>query len=76
MYVVSISVEKRAKTVPDIQSTLTKYGDSITTRLGIHDPGEKSKGIMIVTYVGENIEEFVEELNSLDELLNVNFMEV
>lgn len=75
MYVISIAVDSRKEIVPEVQSVLTKRGDKIITRLGIHDPGEKNKGIMILTYIGEDIEEFIEELNTLDSL-NVNFMEI
>jgi len=76
MYIVSISIDKRAKEIPDVQEVLTKNGGNITTRLGIHDPDEERKGLIIVTYIGENIEEFIEELNSIDELISINFMEV
>lgn len=74
MYIVSISVEKREKEVPGVQETLTRYGDNILARLGVHNCEKERKGLIIVVYEAENIEEFVEELNQIDNV-TVNFME-
>lgn len=75
MYIVSIAVDNRVETIPDVQGVFTKYGKNIITRLGIHNPDKPYEGIMIISYVGENIEEFVEALNMLNDT-KVNFMEV
>lgn len=75
MHIVSISVDNRLETIPDVQSVLTKYGKNIITRLGIHDPDKLYKGIVIISYIGDNIEKFVEELNTLKDV-DINFMEV
>ena len=73
MYIVSIKVEKRHKEVPEIQSILTKYGESIDTRLGIHT--KDKQGLIVVVYSKENVEQFVEELNSIGNITS-NYMEV
>ena len=72
MYIVSIKVEKRDKEVPEIQNILTKYGEAIDTRLGIHT--KDKHGLIIVVYSEENIEQFVEELNAIGDV-EANFME-
>ena len=72
MYIVSINVEKRDKEVPEIQSVLTKYGEAIDTRLGIHT--KDKHGLIIVVYSKENVEQFAEELNAIGDV-EVNFME-
>ncbi len=65
MYIVSISVNSRNLVVPEIQNVLTKYGEKISTRLGIHDSTRENRGIIIVSYVEEDVEQFVEELNGI-----------
>jgi metal-responsive CopG/Arc/MetJ family transcriptional regulator len=66
MYIVAIQNDTRKENACELQDVLTDFGDNITTRLGIHDPDEKNKGIIIVTYIKEDIEKFVETLNSID----------
>jgi ACT domain-containing protein len=66
MYIVGIENDMRKENASEIQNVLTNHGEKITTRLGIHDPGEENKGLIIVTYIDEDIEEFIEELNMID----------
>lgn len=73
MYVVSIMIEKRKKTVPKVQEVLTKYGDGIHSRLGVHTI-ELEKEYIIILYTGEHIEEFAEELKENENVI-VNYMD-
>ena len=75
MYLVSITNQNRKQSVPEVQEILTKYGKNITTRLGIRDPEDEKRGIIVVTYDGENVDEFVETLNMIQSV-NVNYMEM
>ncbi len=75
MYIVSISIEHREKCVPEVQEVLTRYGENISTRLGIHNPEKENTGVIILSYVGENVEEIAEELNGIPEV-TANFMEI
>ncbi len=75
MYIVSISIEHREKCVPEVQEVLTRYGENISTRLGIHNPEKENTGVIILSYVGENVKEIAEELNEIPEV-TANFMEV
>ena len=75
MYIVSISTDSRMKNISEVQECLTKYGSNITTRLGIHNPSKENTGVVIVSYMAENIEEFAEELNTINGAY-INFMEV
>lgn len=74
MYIVSISIDNRKECIPEVQEVLTRYGKNITTRLGLHDPKKENKGIIIVAYQEDNVEEFIEELNCLPKS-DVNYME-
>jgi len=74
MYVISISIDKREQEVPDIQGILTNYGKGVVARLGLHCCEEENQGLILVVYKGENIEEFVEELNTINNI-TVNYME-
>ena len=75
MYIVSVSTDARTENIPEVQEVLTQYGKNITTRLGIHNPDKENTGVIIITYVSEDVEEFVETLNSIHDV-TANFMEV
>lgn len=75
MYLVSIKNQNREETAAEVQALLTRYGENITTRLGIRDPKNDKKGIIIVTYNQEDVEDFIEDLNKIHEV-EVNYMEV
>lgn len=72
MYIVSITVDKRDKEIPDVQSVLTEYGENIEARIGLHNTSKE--GLIIVVYNKENVDEFIEELNSIGNV-SVNYME-
>lgn len=74
MYVVSISVDNRIEDACNVQEILTKYGKNINARLGIQNPKGDNTGIIVVIYTEENIDEFVEELNSIKNVI-ANYME-
>ena len=75
MYLISIKNQNRKETAAEVQALLTRYGENITTRLGIRDPENDKKGIIIVTYNQEDVENFIEDLNKIHEV-EVNYMEV
>ena len=72
MYIVSIKVEKRESKIPDVQRILTNYGEAIDTRLGVHT--KDNQGLIIVLYNKQNINEFIEDLNGIEDI-KVSFME-
>lgn len=75
MYIVSIGVSKRKREVPELQNVLTEFGKDISTRLGVHNLDDKEKdGLIIVIYNSENIGEFIERLNEVNDV-SVNYME-
>lgn len=75
MYVVSISVDSRKENIPEVQEVLTKYGEKISTRLGIHNNINEHNGIIITIYTQNDVEDFVEELNTISGT-SVNYMEI
>ncbi len=63
-----IHITNRVENVPALQSTLTKYGCNIRTRLGIHDADATScspSGLVLVDVFGAEAEEFYLELKGL-----------
>jgi hypothetical protein len=63
-----IHISQRVENVPAVQATLTKYGCSIRTRLGIHDADSTScspSGVVLVDVFGPDAEAFYNELNAL-----------
>lgn len=75
MHIIAISIKERTEDVPDVQKVLTKYGNSIVSRLGLHDIGEKKKNLILIVYDGENIEKILEELNQIKRI-TVNTTEI
>ncbi len=71
MYIVSIKVMERANEATNLQTILTKYGNNIETRIGINTLDEH--GLIIIVYNNENIEEFITEINKLDNV-KTNYM--
>lgn len=66
MNIVAIYNDTRKENACEIQNVLTEYGNHITTRLGVHNPEEENKGVIIVTYIGHEVETLVETLNGID----------
>ncbi len=75
MKVITISVDKREKEVPDVQAVLTKYGEEIHSRIGYHNLQKDRKGLIVIIYTGKNSEKFCEELNEISNV-KVNCIEV
>lgn len=65
--VMSIKVDKRTDSAPKVQEILTKNGDMIIGRFGIHDPGEVDHGLITLNIRGDmrKVNEMMEELNGL-----------
>ena len=74
--VMSISVDHRTNSAPKVQEILTKNGEIILGRFGIHDPGEENTGLITVNLRGEKnrINNMMDELSGLDGV-KVNHME-
>lgn len=66
--IMGILVDKRTKSAPEVQKVLTKFGDSIVSRFGIHDPEEKEHGLITLNLRDkeEHIETLVHELEHLE----------
>lgn len=66
--IVGILVDKRTEAAPKVQEVLTKYGDSIISRFGSHDPGEKEHGLITLNFRDkeERLDALTEELKHLD----------
>lgn len=63
-----ILVDKRSDSAPEVQDILTRHGDSILSRVGIHDPDEEEHGL-ISLYVRdktEKVEKLEHELGALE----------
>jgi hypothetical protein len=63
-----IHISHRTENVPALQTTLTKYGCNIRTRLGIHDADATScspSGLVLVDVFGPETELFFMELSNL-----------
>lgn len=65
--IMGILVDRRTESAPKVQEILTKFGDSILSRVGIHDPGEEDHGLITLNIRDgeEKIESLSKELESL-----------
>lgn len=75
MFIVSILLEKRTRTVPQMQEILTKYGEGIYARMGFHNVPEEESDMIILIHTNDDVEELVKELNHLDHV-KVNYMKI
>ena len=66
--IVAIRVDNRTHVAPKVQGVLTKYGESIISRFGSHDPGEKDFGLITLHVLSSEdaLNELSEELSALD----------
>ena len=66
--IVGISVDKRTKSAPVVQQVLTKFGDNIISRYGVHDVGEHERGLITLNFVGSNesLKQLESELGKLE----------
>lgn len=66
--IMGILVDKRTQSAPKVQEILTKHGDSILSRVGIHDPGEEQHGLITLNVRDkrERIDTLAEELQGLE----------
>ncbi|HEY9062354.1 MAG TPA: hypothetical protein VIO64_17920 [Pseudobacteroides sp.] len=62
--IMGILVDRRTESAPKVQEILTKFGDSILSRVGIHDPGEEDHGLITL-----NIRDREEKIHSLSKEL-------
>ena len=66
--IVGILVDKRTKSAPQVQEILTKYGDSIISRFGTHDPGEMEHGLITLNFRDkeEKLKAMIHDLENVD----------
>lgn len=66
--IVGILVDKRTQAAPRVQEILTKFGDSILSRVGVHDPGEEQHGLITLSVRDkqEKIDALARELEALE----------
>lgn len=66
--IMGILVDRRTESAPRVQEVLTKYGDSILSRFGTHDPGEKEHGLITLNFRDneEHLKSLERELEHLD----------
>lgn len=66
--IMGVVVDKRTESAPKVQEVLTKYGDSILLRVGIHDPGEEQHGLITLNVRDEShkIDLLVHDLELLE----------
>ncbi len=75
--VMSIRIDHRTNAAPKVQDVLTKNGDMILGRFGIHDPGEINQGLITLSLRGNmgKINHMMDELSGLEGVLKVNHMQ-
>ncbi|MDK2798819.1 MAG: hypothetical protein PWP27_313 [Clostridiales bacterium] len=66
--IVGVIVDKRTDAVPRVQEVLTRFGDSILARFGLHDPGEEQHGLITLNVRDkqEKIHELMGELTAIE----------
>ena len=70
--IMGIIVDKRTQSAPKVQDVLTRFGDSIISRFGIHDPGEEQHGLITL-----NVRDGIDKVQSLEkELVDLEGVEV
>lgn len=74
--VMSISVDHRTDSAPKVQEILTRNGDLILGRFGMHDPREANTGLITVNLRGSKsrINNMMDSLSGLDGV-KVNHMD-
>ncbi|NLJ85940.1 MAG: hypothetical protein GX322_05820 [Firmicutes bacterium] len=67
--IMGILLKDRRAQAPEVQEVLTKYGDIILSRHGVHDAAE-SKGLITLTIeaAGEEFDALVAELEDVSEV--------
>ena len=71
--IIGLNVGNRESTARLVQKTLTNFGCSIRTRLGLHDPGDEQSsqgGLILLELVGDESEwdKLEQELKAIPEL--------
>lgn len=66
--IMGILVDERKQIAPKVQEVLTKHGEIIISRFGIHDPGEANLGLITLHVLASKnkLNELSEELSILD----------
>ncbi|MBB6214093.1 metal-responsive CopG/Arc/MetJ family transcriptional regulator [Anaerosolibacter carboniphilus] len=74
--IMSIRVDHRTDSAPKVQEILTKNGDIIIGRFGIHDPGEVNHGLITLNIRSDmgRIRNMADQLEGLDGI-KVNHMQ-
>jgi len=76
LYIMGVLLGKRTSEAPEVQKVFTKYGESILSRLGIHESEELNGFISLNIRASEKyMQAFEEDLTSI-EGVDVKYMKV
>ncbi|GAB6098290.1 hypothetical protein JCM16358_01690 [Halanaerocella petrolearia] len=76
--IVALQLDERGDFAPEMQEVLTKYGDNIKTRIGLHNYSD-DQGLILLQFSGQSnaLTEFEEEVNNIKSLsykaMNLSF---
>ncbi|AGB41210.1 hypothetical protein Halha_1264 [Halobacteroides halobius DSM 5150] len=76
--IVALQLDERGDFAPDMQKILTKYGDNIKTRIGLHNYSD-DQGLILLQFSGQSnsLAEFKAEVNNINSLsykaMNLSF---
>lgn len=73
IYIMGIAVNKRSQFAPRVQEVLTKHGENIMARFGIHDDSDDGLITLNVKCDEKYIEKFSDELSNIPSV-KVNHM--
>ena len=74
--VMGIQLRERTEESTDFQSIISKYGNIIQTRIGLHETASDSSGIIVLDFV-DNTDSKIDKLEKeLSELGNVNIQKM
>lgn len=66
--IIGIMINKRTDKAPIVQEVLTKHGDKILSRVGLHNIDERDRGLITLTVQStkEEMDELLSELSNLE----------
>ncbi len=74
--VMGIQLLERTEESTNFQSVLSKYGNIIQTRIGLHETTQDSSGIIVLDFVGDVSSEIVNLEKELTEIGNINIQKM
>ncbi|MBT3278474.1 MAG: hypothetical protein HN909_05690 [Phycisphaerales bacterium] len=66
--ILGIHITDRLEEAVPVQQALTEFGNTIKTRLGLHEPGDSKNGLVLLEVVAEaeKIQQICDKLNAID----------